>query len=99
MHSLKAKVLKALADETRLQILEFLKDGERCVCEIVPYIGTSQSNVSQHLRILKDATLVTDRREGRSIYYAVVDERIFACLDTVETIAEEGIKRLLEVYS
>lgn len=98
MYSLKAKMLKALADETRLHILDFLQDGERCVCEIVPYIGTSQSNVSQHLRVLKDATLVTDRREGRSIYYSVVDERIFACLDTIETIAEEGMKRLLEVH-
>lgn len=98
MHSLKAKLLKALADETRLQILEFLKDGERCVCEIVPHIGTSQSNVSQHLRILRNANIVTDRREGRSIYYSVVDERLFECLETLEKVAEDGMKRLLEIY-
>ncbi len=98
MYNLKAKVLKALADETRLQILEFLKDGEKCVCEIVPHIGTSQSNVSQHLRILKDAHIVTDRREGRSIYYSVVDDRIFSCLDTLSSVAEDAMKRLLEVY-
>lgn len=98
MYNLKAKVLKALADETRLQILEFLKGGEKCVCEIVPHIGTSQSNVSQHLRILKDAHVVTDRREGRSIYYSVVDDRIFSCLDTLNNVAEDAMKRLLEVY-
>jgi ArsR family transcriptional regulator len=98
MYSFSVKVLKALADETRLNILEFLKGGERCVCEIVPYIGTSQSNVSQHLRILKDAALVTDRREGRSIYYSVMDERIFSCLETIEGLAEDSMKRLLEVY-
>jgi ArsR family transcriptional regulator len=98
MHDLKVQLLKALADETRLQILEFLKDGEKCVCEIVPHIGTSQSNVSQHLRILRNANIVTDRREGRSIYYSVVDERIFDCLETLERVAEDTVKRLLEIY-
>lgn len=93
-----AKILKALADETRLRILKFLKDGEKCVCEIVPYIGTSQSNVSQHLKILKNANIVTDRREGRSIYYSVVDERIFECLELLEQISQDAMKRLLEVY-
>ena len=98
MHDLKVQLLKALADETRLQILEFLKDGEKCVCEIVPHIGTSQSNVSQHLRILRNANIVTDRREGRSIYYSVVDERIFNCIETLERVAEDTVKRLLEIY-
>lgn len=96
MH-LKVKILKALADETRLKILGFLEDGEKCVCEIVPYIGTSQSNVSQHLRILKEANIVMDRKEGRSIYYRVVDESIFPCLETLERIAEKAMKRLLEI--
>jgi DNA-binding transcriptional ArsR family regulator len=91
-------ILKALADETRLQILKFLEDGEKCVCEIVPYIGTSQSNVSQHLKILKNANIVTDRREGRSIYYSVVDERIFECLELLEQISQDAMKRLLEIY-
>ncbi len=98
MHDLKVQLLKALADETRLQILEFLKDGEKCVREIVPHIGTSQSNVSQHLRILRNANIVTDRREGRSIYYSVVDERIFDCLEILERVAEDTVKRLLETY-
>ncbi|MBU6997824.1 MAG: winged helix-turn-helix transcriptional regulator [Theionarchaea archaeon] len=97
MH-LKLKILKALSDETRLNILEFLRDGEKCVCEIVPYIGTSQSNVSQHLRILKDANVLTDRKEGKSIYYSVVDEDIYQCLDDLEGIAENAVKRLLEIY-
>lgn len=96
MH-LKVKVLKALGDETRLKIIEFLKNGEKCVCEIVPYIGTSQSNISQHLRILKDANIVVDRKEGKSIYYSVVDDRIFSCLETLENVAEDAMKRLLNV--
>ncbi len=96
MH-LKVKVLKALGDETRLKIIDFLKNGEKCVCEIFPYIGTSQSNISQHLRILKDANIVADRKEGKSIYYSVVDDRIFSCLETLENVAEDAIKRLLNV--
>ena len=94
---LKMKILKALSDETRLKILEFLEDGEKCVCEIVPYIGTSQSNVSQHLRILKEANIVTDRKEGRSIYYSVIDENIFPCLETLEKIAEKAMRKLIEI--
>lgn len=92
------KILKALGDETRLKILEFLKDGEKCVCEIVPHIKTSQSNVSQHLRILKDAAIVTDRREGKSIYYSITDERVFECIEILEHLAEDSMKRMLEVY-
>ena len=96
MHDLKVQLLKALADETRLEILEFLKDGEKCVCEIVPHIGTSQSNVSQHLRILRTSNIVTDRREGRSIYYSVTDERVFDCLETLGRVARDTTEKLLE---
>lgn len=98
MHDLKVQLLKALADETRLEILEFLRDGEKCVCEIVPHIGTSQSNVSQHLRILRNANIVTDRREGRSIYYSITDERVFDCLETLGKVAEDTMKKLLKTY-
>ncbi|MEM1566839.1 MAG: metalloregulator ArsR/SmtB family transcription factor, partial [Candidatus Bathyarchaeia archaeon] len=47
----RAKVFNALADPVRLKILEFLRSGERCVCEIVPYVGTAQPLVSRHLAI------------------------------------------------
>ncbi len=61
----------ALSDETRLQIVELLSHGERCVCELQDTLAAAQSRLSFHLRTLKDAGLVTDRRDGRWIYYAL----------------------------
>jgi len=66
----------ALSDETRLEIVQLLSHGERCVCELQDVLAAAQSRLSFHLRILKDAGLVTDRREGRWIYYALNRERL-----------------------
>jgi ArsR family transcriptional regulator len=63
--------LKALADETRLQIVLLLAGGERCVCEIRDQLEIGQSLLSHHLRTLKDAGLVTDRRDGRWVHYSL----------------------------
>jgi ArsR family transcriptional regulator, arsenate/arsenite/antimonite-responsive transcriptional repressor len=64
-------LFQALADETRLQILQQLQDGEQCVCDLTGTLGGGQSRLSFHLKTLKDAGLVTARREGRWIYYAL----------------------------
>lgn len=67
-------LLSALADERRLRIVEILRDGERCVCQIQPALGISQPLLSHHLRVLRQAGLVRDRRQGRWIHYALVPE-------------------------
>src|SRR6266498_1266605 len=61
----------ALSDETRLQLLERLRDGEQCVCDLTDALDAAQSRLSFHLKTLKDAGLVTDRREGRWMYYTL----------------------------
>jgi ArsR family transcriptional regulator len=61
----------ALSDETRLRIIDLLRGGERCVCELTEKLDAAQSRLSFHLKVLKDAKLVTDRREGRWAYYAL----------------------------
>lgn len=61
----------ALSDETRLDIVERLLGGERCVCELTDALDAAQSRLSFHLRTLKDAGLVTDRREGRWVHYTL----------------------------
>jgi ArsR family transcriptional regulator, arsenate/arsenite/antimonite-responsive transcriptional repressor len=66
-----ARLFHALSDETRLRILERLRRGERCVCELTDALDAAQSRLSFHLRILKEAGLVTDRRDGRWAYYAL----------------------------
>ncbi|HET8656338.1 MAG TPA: metalloregulator ArsR/SmtB family transcription factor [Longimicrobiaceae bacterium] len=62
---------QALSDETRLRIMEMLGRGERCVCELQEAVGAYQSRLSFHLRKLKDAGLVSDRKEGRWVYYSL----------------------------
>lgn len=66
----------ALSDGTRLGILDMLKDGERCVCELQDGLEAAQSRLSFHLRVLKDAGLVTDRKEGRWMYYAITPQAL-----------------------
>jgi ArsR family transcriptional regulator len=66
-----ARLFHALSDETRLQILDLLRAGEHCVCDLSSAIGAQQSRLSFHLRTLKEAGLVTDRRQGRWIYYGL----------------------------
>ena len=66
----------ALSDETRLGVIERLIGGERCVCELTDDLDAAQSRLSFHLKTLKDAGLVTDRREGRWIYYTLNRETL-----------------------
>src|ERR1700722_8734898 len=62
---------RALADENRLRIVDLLRGGERCVCELTDALDLGQSLLSFHLRTLKDAGLVCDRRDGRWAYYSL----------------------------
>ena len=64
------RLLRALADETRLRILNLLSRRELCVCQIMEVLGIGQSKVSRHLAHLKNAGLVNDRREGLWMYYS-----------------------------
>ncbi|HSH46768.1 MAG TPA: metalloregulator ArsR/SmtB family transcription factor [Longimicrobiales bacterium] len=70
------KRFQAIAEETRLRIVRLLSTGERCVCEIQDDLGAAQSRLSFHLRKLKDAGVVVDRREGRWVYYSLVPESL-----------------------
>ena len=71
-----ARWFHALSDATRLEIVGLLSHGERCVCELQDVLDAAQSRLSFHLKTLKDAGLVTDRREGRWVYYALNREAL-----------------------
>jgi ArsR family transcriptional regulator len=71
-----ARWFHALSDETRLQIIERLSDGEQCVCDLTDMLATTQSLISFHLKTLKEAGFLTDRREGRWVYYSLNPETI-----------------------
>ena len=81
IHDFQAEILKAIAQETRLSILELLRDGERCVCEIFPAINQEQSNVSRHLNMMQKAGILTRRKDGLRIFYAVKHPEVLAIID------------------
>ncbi|MEM1539623.1 MAG: metalloregulator ArsR/SmtB family transcription factor [Candidatus Bathyarchaeia archaeon] len=84
LNKFRAKVFRALADPLRLEILEFLRDGERCVCEIIPHVGLAQPLVSRHLAILKRCGLVRCRKQGNRRLYSVTNPDIFKVIGTVD---------------
>ena len=71
-----AQLFHALSDATRLGVLEKLRSGEQCVCDLQDDLDAAQSRLSFHLRVLKEAGLVTDRKEGRWSYYSIVPEAL-----------------------
>lgn len=82
-----ARLFHALSDETRLSILQRLRMGERCVCDLTDALEAAQSRLSFHLKVLKDAGLVADRREGRWMYYTLNPEALSEVAELVETLA------------
>jgi len=90
----KVKILKALADPTRLQILELLKNEERCVCGFIPALRKAQSTTSKHLDILYDAGILDRRVEGRRTIYRVKNPKVFEMLRLVESMALEELAKM-----
>jgi DNA-binding transcriptional ArsR family regulator len=88
---LKAEILKALAQPTRLKILELLRNGERCICEIVPAINGEQSNISRHISLLQKSHLITTRKEGVKVMVKVRDQKVFEILDSINLLLKKQI--------
>jgi DNA-binding transcriptional ArsR family regulator len=89
---LKAEILKALAQPTRLKILELLRNGEKCICEIVPAINGEQSNISRHISLMQKSNLVTTRKDGVKVMVRVRDPKIFEILDSVSLLLKKQIQ-------
>ncbi len=83
---LHASVCKGLADPKRLLIINTLRDGPMSVTEICETLDLAQSNVSQHLAILRDKGLVASRREGQFIYYSLTSMKIIEALDLLREV-------------
>ncbi|MEM3694290.1 MAG: metalloregulator ArsR/SmtB family transcription factor [Candidatus Bathyarchaeia archaeon] len=91
----KAKFFKALGDPVRLELLELLREGEKCVCELVSQLRIPQPLVSRHLRILKECGLVKARAFENRRYYSVTDSRIFSVVDGVTQDLRDSLYRIL----
>ncbi|MEW6442381.1 MAG: metalloregulator ArsR/SmtB family transcription factor [bacterium] len=88
---LQAEVLKALAHPIRLAIVQHLAGEEKCVCELVGHVGTTQSNVSKHLSILKRAGIILDRKQGLSVYYRLLMPCAVSFFQCVQDIIEKQL--------
>ncbi len=81
-----AELCHALSDETRLSVLELLRFGERCVCDLQTDLDIGQSRLSFHLKVLRDAGLVNDRRDGRWAFYTLTPSAVEELHDLVITL-------------
>ena len=88
-----ARLFQALSDPTRVHIVEMLRHGERCVCDLTDSLDASQSRLSFHLKVLKDAGLVADRREGRWVYYELRQEALEDMRQVLGTFEPHSAKR------
>ena len=90
----------ALSDPIRLSIMQLLRGGERCVCDLQDDLDTAQSKLSFHLKVLKDAGLVSDRREGRWSYYTIVPDALAEVHDlTVGMTPQKGALPIMRTGS
>jgi ArsR family transcriptional regulator len=83
------QLLKCVADDTRIQILIYLKNGERCVCEIMKNLDKEQSLISHHLQALRRCGLIKRRREGKKIMYRLIDQSILKLLVDIEKLSDK----------
>ena len=82
--------LGALSDPLRWQIVSLLKDGERCVCDLEDALGLQQSRLSYHLAVLRNAEVITSRKQGRWVYYSVSPDALEGLASVLSDLAVES---------
>jgi DNA-binding transcriptional ArsR family regulator len=87
-----ADVVKAIAHPLRIAIVDFLKDGEQCVCDIAEYVGSERSNVSRHLSVMVNAGVLQCRKEGLKVIYKLKTPCILDFLSCVTACLKEQLK-------
>lgn len=87
----RAEILKAIAQPTRMKIIEFLRDGERCVCEIFPAIAEEQSNTSRHLNMMQGCGILQRRKDGVKIMYRLKHPEVLEIMELATAILKREI--------
>jgi len=93
-----AEIAKAIAHPLRIAIVDFLKDGEQCVCDIAEHVGSERSNVSRHLSVMVSAGVLEYRKEGLKVIYKLKTPCIlefFSCVTAVLKQQAKDNERLL----
>jgi DNA-binding transcriptional ArsR family regulator len=97
IYELQAEISKTLAHPLRIAILHYLKDGEKTVNDLTQTLGASQSNISQHLALLRQRQIVKTRKEGSTVYYRVASPKINQACDMVREVLLEQLNQKQEM--
>ncbi|MGC9372335.1 MAG: ArsR/SmtB family transcription factor [Thermovirgaceae bacterium] len=92
----KVQIFKALAHTVRLSIVERLAGGGRCVCEIAEWFDCDRTTISKHLSILKNAGVITDRKEGLNVQYSLHATCLIPLLECLETTLRDDVRKEYE---
>lgn len=87
------QVLKALAHPVRLQIVDVLKSGEQCVCDIMAAVGSKQSITSQQLNMMKDKGVLSRRRQGSKVFYRIENKNVIKLLVCINSNCSKNVKK------
>ena len=87
-----AEIVKAIAHPLRIAILDFLKGGEQCVCDIAEHVGSERSNVSRHLAVMVNARVLEHRKEGLKVIYKLRTPCILECLSCITDALKQQVK-------
>ena len=82
-----ARVLKVMGDPNRIKIIELLRDGEHCQCDIIPFIGQSQPTVSRHLNMLEENGILMSRKDGVKVIYRIADPSVLRIVELAASLA------------
>ncbi len=93
-----AEMLKALAHPTRLRIIESLKEGEKCVCELAPELKLEQANISQHLSILKKQGFIVGQQRGMRTFYRICHQEVFDLVSLIHSLLEKKIRQEASLF-
>jgi ArsR family transcriptional regulator, virulence genes transcriptional regulator len=97
IYNLQAEISKTLAHPVRIAILHSLRDGEKNVNELTDILGISQSNLSQHLALMRQKGIVKTRKQGTSIFYCVVNSKINQACDMVREVLLDQLNHKQEL--
>lgn len=90
---IEAEILTAIAHPNRMRIIDSLRKGTKCNCELMPELGIEQSNLSRHLKLLVDSGILISWKEGVRVNYKVADKRIFELIDIAAAVSRSNIER------
>jgi ArsR family transcriptional regulator len=97
LYELQAEISKTLSHPLRVAIIHYLKDGEKTVNDLTQTLGASQSNISQHLALLRQRQIVKTRKEGSTVYYRVASPKISQACDMVREVLLEQLNQKQEM--